>query len=251
MLRKSVISSLIFAAAMFAPSLCAQTVLPGNIQVIVDSKALVDINITTVSHADTVVVTEVVEPVEIVEVCETAEVLPAQESSRNVSQKPVDWSPRPKFGPDGINFVWGAEVGSTIDMSGSEMSSIDFNAAFGLGYKWLNFAGIGAGAHIMVSNSCRTYPIFALIRSDFSKLVKFLFVDFRAGVALNYLEPSIRQTGVYLSPSLGFNLATGEKFRSYITVGYTYISRKDAMRGDTLYEFKPLSMASVRLGVAF
>ena len=162
------------------------------------------------------------------------------------------WAPKPKLGPKGVHFAWGAEVGSTIDMSGNEMSSIDINAAFGLSYKWLSFAGIGAGANIMVSNSCHTYPIYAVLRTDFSKLVKVMFIDLRGGIALNYLDENICQTGGYISPSIGFNLASGATFRSYITVGYTYISRKDEVRPDeTILPYKSLSMATVRLGVAF
>lgn len=161
------------------------------------------------------------------------------------------WAPKPKWGPQTAKFAWGAEVGSTIDMSGNEMSSIDFSASFGLHYKWLSFAGIGVGANIMVNNSYRTYPIYVDLRTDFSKLVKFLFIDFRGGVALNYLERNMRQTGAYVSPSIGFNLASGETFRSYLTLGYTFISRKDIHRGEEVFPYKSLSLATVRLGVAF
>lgn len=166
-------------------------------------------------------------------------------------QKHHNWVPSPKMGPTGLRFVWGAEFGATVDMSGNEMSSIDFNAAFGLGYKWLSFAGVGAGANIVINNSNRTYPIFALIRTDFSQLVKFLFLDLRGGVALNYLEGNSHQEGLYLSPSIGFNLATGRTFRSYLTLGYTYINRRDYTHHDDLIHLEPLSMASIRLGVAF
>ena len=161
------------------------------------------------------------------------------------------WAPRPKFGPEGLHFAWGAEFGSTIDMSGHEMSSVDFNAAFGLSYKWLSFAGLGVGANIVVNNSCRTYPVFGVIRTDFSRLVKVLFLDLRAGVAFNFLEDNVTQGGTYLSPSLGFNLATGTTFRSYITVGYTYIYREDVTSSQRVWHYTPLSMATVRLGIAF
>lgn len=161
------------------------------------------------------------------------------------------WNPKLKMGPNGVHFAWGAEFGSTIDMSGHQMSSIDFNAAAGISYKWLSFAGIGVGANIVVSNSCRTYPVFVLLRTDFSKWVKLLFLDFRAGVALNYLEDNSHQAGAYISPSVGFNLATGKNFRSYLSLGYTYISRNDYNSGDNIIKCRPLSMATVRLGLSF
>lgn len=164
---------------------------------------------------------------------------------------PAGWKTKLSKDPEAARFTWGAEFGSTIDMSGRQMSSIDFNAMAGVRYKWLSMAGAGAGADIMVSNSCRTYPIFAVLRTDFSSLVKIVFIDLRGGVALNYLEGNARQTGGYVSPSIGFKLATGTTFRSYLSVGYTYISRHDYERHDENIRCKPLSMATVRLGVAF
>ena len=169
----------------------------------------------------------------------------------SVATKSRSWSPKPKLGPNGVHFAWGAEFGSTIDMSGHEMSSVDFNVSAGLSYKWLSFAGVGVGANIIVSNSCRTYPVYAHLRTDFSNLVKFLFLDMRGGVAFNNLEDNVNQTGAYISPAIGFNLATGNTFRSYITVGYTYIHRKDVVRNDEVIPYSPLSMATVRLGIAF
>lgn len=153
--------------------------------------------------------------------------------------------------PARVRFSWGAELASSIDLSGHDMSSIDFNAYFGLRYKWLDFAGIGAGANIMVSNSCRTYPVFAVVRSDFSRFKKIMFLDLRGGLALNYLPENMSQRAPYASLSVGFNLARSSKFRSYILAGYTYIGRKDIVTEQRTHEYPSLSMASIRLGVAF
>jgi len=161
------------------------------------------------------------------------------------------WSRKHQYDPGRVYFAWGAEVGSSIDMGGYDMSSVDFNATFGLRYRWINFAGIGAGANIMVSNSCRTYPVFAVFRTDFSGKVKFMFLDIRGGAALNYLPANIHQTDVYGSVSLGFVLATGKSFRSYLMAGYTYVGRRDVAQGEMMTEFSPLSMASIRLGISF
>lgn len=148
-------------------------------------------------------------------------------------------------------FVWGAEAGSSIDLSGNDMSSIDFNATMGLSRGWISFLGAGVGADIMVSNSCRTYPVFALFRTDFSKRVKLLFMDVRVGAALNYLPNNVSQTTPYVSVNLGINLATGKTFRSYVLAGYTYVDRKDVMRDERVTPYEPLHMATIRLGIAF
>lgn len=148
-------------------------------------------------------------------------------------------------------FAWGAEAGSSIDLSGNDMSSIDFNASVGFSRGWISFLGAGVGADIMVSNSCRTYPVFALFRTDFSRRVKLLFMDVRVGAALNYLPSNVSQTAPYVSLNLGINLATGKTFRSYVLAGYTYVGRKDVTRDERVTPYEPLQLATIRLGIAF
>ncbi|MGN0223543.1 MAG: hypothetical protein ACI4AM_05915 [Muribaculaceae bacterium] len=152
----------------------------------------------------------------------------------------------------GTRFVWGAEAGAGIDMSNNDMSSIDFNASFGLSRGWIDMVGVGAGVNMPVSNSCRSYPIFAVLRTDFSPQLRLCFLDVRGGVSLNYLARDQQQTGLYGSINLGVNLATGSKFRSYVLIGYTFIDRKDLWEDDmTFTMYSPLHMATIRLGVSF
>lgn len=149
------------------------------------------------------------------------------------------------------HFCWGAEFGSGIDMSGNDMSSIDFNAGFGMRRSWISFLGIGAGANIMVSNSCRTYPLFVCFRPSWPKLTKLLFLDIRGGAALNYLPNNASQTTPYGAFAVGINLARGKSFNSYILCGYSFIDRNDVTVDERVTPYKPLHMAIVRLGIAF
>lgn len=162
-----------------------------------------------------------------------------------------DWRPSPVQKPAETKFAWGAEFGSSVDLSGNDMSSIDISASFGVSHKWIMLAGLGAGANVMISNSCRTYPIYAVFRTDFSSFMKILFVEARGGIALNYLYDNVTQTGGYAGLYVGFNLARGKKYRSYITAGYTFVDRKDVHSGEMVTKYDFLSLASVRLGVTF
>lgn len=148
-------------------------------------------------------------------------------------------------------FSWLAEAGSSIDLSANDMSSIDITAAFGLRRGVLDFAGIGAGANIMISNSCRSYPIYAMVRTSFTPTNDVVFLDVRGGLALNYLYDNVTQTGAYASASVGFNLARGRKFRSYILAGYTFVGRSDAAVGEATVPYSSLNIAMVRLGISF
>lgn len=149
-----------------------------------------------------------------------------------------------------LRFTWGADLGASIDMSGDDMSSIDFNASFGLSRKWINFLGIGAEANIMVNNSCRSYPLFVQFRTNFQNRPTIMFWDLKAGVSLNYLEHNHQQTGAYASTGIGFYLARSAKFSSHLIIGYTYKERRPII-GELTHNFHDLHYAGVRIGVAF
>lgn len=146
------------------------------------------------------------------------------------------------------NFGWGIDAGTSIDVSGHDMSTINFDAYFGYKDRYIDIAGFGAGIHMMVSNSCRYFPLYGVIRTGFSSKNSLCFLDFRAGVAIDNLNDGSTQTVPYINPAVGFNLATGAKFKSYLIVGYIYNGMKSF--GDTSIA-GGLSMINFRIGVSF
>ncbi len=137
-------------------------------------------------------------------------------------------------------FTWGAEVGSGIDMGGDNMSTLNIAALIGYRTSWINFAGVGLGIDMMMSNSCRAYPVYA----------KLFFAEMRAGVAFNQATNVPDRTNLFLQPGAGIYLATGKTFASYLTLSYTY----NAMtfygdKKDTLVH--GLNMATLSIGVTF
>lgn len=150
-----------------------------------------------------------------------------------------------------VKFSWGAEAGASIDLTGQEMSAIDFNASFGMKYSWVRFLGIGVGADIAISNSCRSYPLYVDFRTNFRKEPSLFFWAVKCGVALNYLQHNAQQTSAAGYTGLGINLAQGRKFSSYMLIGYSFRNRKDIEGGDYTLKLKPIHYASVRLGVSF
>lgn len=147
-------------------------------------------------------------------------------------------------------FTWGAEVGSGIDMGGDNMSTINIAALIGYRTSWINFAGVGLGIDMMMSNSCRAYPVFGMIRSSFAEKPKLFFAEMRAGVAFNQATNVPDRTNLFLQPGAGIYLATGKTFASYLLLSYTY----NAMtfygdKKDTLVH--GLNMATLSIGVTF
>ncbi|MCM1348671.1 MAG: hypothetical protein NC338_04600 [Firmicutes bacterium] len=149
------------------------------------------------------------------------------------------------------HFVWGAEVGGAIDMTSNNLSSLNLDAYFGYKNSWINALGVGASVNMMVSNSVRAFPVYAMLRTDFSSQKKLLFMDLRGGVAFNNLTYGSSQTSLYLSPGIGINLASSKTFNSYITLSYIYNGLKPFNLGDRHCDVDGLSMACLRLGISF
>lgn len=149
------------------------------------------------------------------------------------------------------HFVWGAEVGGSIDMTSNGLSSINADAYFGYKNAWIDAVGVGASVNMMVNNSVRTYPVYALLRTDFSSGRGLVFMDLRGGIAINNMTYSDSQTSLYLSPGIGFNLARGRSFCSYMTLSYIYNGLRPFDLGDHRCDVDGLSMACLRLGIRF
>ena len=149
------------------------------------------------------------------------------------------------------HFVWGAEVGGSIDLTSNNLSSINLDAYFGYKNSWINAVGIGASVNMMVSNSVRSFPVYAMFRTDFSSRPRLLFMDLRGGIAINDITYGNSQTSLFLSHGVGINLARGRSFSSYITLSYIYNGLKPFDLGDRRCDVDGLSMACLRLGVSF
>lgn len=149
------------------------------------------------------------------------------------------------------HFVWGAEVGGAIDLTSNNLSSVNLDAYFGYKNSWVDALGVGASVNMMVSNSVRSFPVYGLIRTDFSSRHKLMFMDLRGGIAINNLTYGSQQTSLYLSPGVGVNLAVGKTFKSYIILSYIYNGLKPFDLGDRRCNVDGLSMACLRLGISF
>ncbi len=153
-----------------------------------------------------------------------------------------------------FNFAWGAELGGSIDMTGSDMASFNFGLHVGISYSWIKFLGVGASYNIMTANSCRHMPVYAELRTDFSARPRLLFFDIRGGVSINSLPQDISRTGGYVFTGIGCNLAKSKKFASYLLVGYSFVNKGNlVVPADSSLPMHTddLSYATVSLGVTF
>lgn len=149
------------------------------------------------------------------------------------------------------HFIWGAEAGGSIDMTTNDMSTVNIDAFFGYTGKWIGVAGVGAGIHMMVSNSCRAFPVYAIFRTSFSSKPKLCFLELRGGCVVNNVDYDTTRARLYMNPGVGFNLARGRSFTSYITLSYEYNGLDTYMKDAVRHDIHGLSNAQVRIGISF
>lgn len=149
------------------------------------------------------------------------------------------------------HFTWGADLGSSFDLTNQEMTSFDLSACFGYRNRSLRFLGIGAGIHMMINNSSRAYPVYLQCRTTFTSTQKFIFLEAKAGVSFITLYNDITRRPLYAAVGIGFTLASGRNFSSHITLGYSFTPLNDIQLASQPKPMKDLHEAVIRLGVAF
>lgn len=148
-------------------------------------------------------------------------------------------------------FAWGADIGSSIDMTGQDMTAIDIDANFGYKNGFIKFIGIGAGIKMMVSNSSRCYPVYGLFRSSFSTLPKECFMEVKAGISFNNLYTDIYQKNFVGGLGVGFVLASGRTFSSHITLGYEFMPMDGVKTDAMVSRLSDLHYATIKIGASF
>lgn len=124
------------------------------------------------------------------------------------------------------HFAWGLDAGSAVDLTANDMTSINIHGYFGYKGSWLRFIGVGAGINTMISNSSRSYPVYGMLRTSFSRRHQLCFMDLRAGVSFNNILAYPSQTDFYGSLGIGVTLAHGRKFSSHIVLSYDFMPIK-------------------------
>lgn len=121
------------------------------------------------------------------------------------------------------HFTWGADLGSSVDLTGNDMTSLDIHGCFGYKGPGVRLAGIGAGINSMMNNASRCYPVYAILRTSFTREPQLCFLDLRLGVSFNNILNYKSQTDFYGTIGAGITLAKGKKFSSHIIVSYNFM----------------------------
>lgn len=149
------------------------------------------------------------------------------------------------------HFTWGAEVGSSIDISGYDTSTFDADVMFGYKNGWFKILGVGAGIHRAFGTGDNFVPVYAVVRTSFSRKPRLFFLSFKAGYSFNTMgdSPTFGDTNSALGA--GVNLAFSRRFKSHIVLAYEF--RHFNARHKSLYDLpcENISLATISFGVNF
>lgn len=149
------------------------------------------------------------------------------------------------------HFTWGAEFGSSIDMTGQNLSTFDLDLNFGYKNSYIKIAGVGVGIHRSIKSGDNYIPVYAVFRSSFRKKPSLCFLNVQIGYSFNTIHNAPTFGDFSSTLGLGINLMQSRRAKSYIMVslGNRHFSQnhKSLIKLDT----KNVLVAKLQIGVNF
>lgn len=159
--------------------------------------------------------------------------------------------PKSTFDLAKSHFTWGAEFGSSIDMSARNMSTFDIDVNIGYKNAYIKVAGIGAGLHRGISSGLNFIPVYALIRTSFRKQPSLFFLNALAGYSFNRIPGSNVHGDIIASLGCGINLTQSRHAKSFIILSAAsrYFDKKhEELTG---IDTRSIVMARLQIGINF
>ncbi len=149
------------------------------------------------------------------------------------------------------HFTWGAEAGTSIDLTAHDMSTFDVDVLLGYKNSFLNMAGVGVGIHRTIHTGDNFIPIYATLRSSFRPGRSLMFMNMRFGYSFNTIGDSPTFGDFNAAIGVGFNLSQSRRARTYILLNLAYRHfnerNKNMISLDTSYVY----IAQLLFGVNF
>ncbi len=167
-----------------------------------------------------------------------------------VSAKADNHQDPDKHFPNG-HFAFGIELGSSIDVSGYDMSTFDADINIGFKNNFIRTVGLGTGVHRSFGTRDTYVPVYFLFRSSFSSRPQPLFMHLQAGYSFNTLADSPTFGDTTACIGLGINLSSSRKFRTHIIVGYCFRHFDTKHQDMTRVDRENVSLAQLSFGINF
>ena len=148
-------------------------------------------------------------------------------------------------------FIWGAELGMCVDLSGMDMSTFNFDLIAGWRNPWVQTLGVSVGVHKSLGTSDTFLPICLVVRSSFRPKPSLFFMDLRLGYSFNTVAKSPLFGDTCASLGCGINLKLSRKFQSYVILSYAFRHFNERHVEMTGVSRSDVSLAMVSFGLSF
>lgn len=149
------------------------------------------------------------------------------------------------------HFTWGAEFGSSIDMSARNMSTFDVDVNLGYKNAYFKVIGVGAGFHRGISSGINFIPLYLVIRTSFRKKPSLFFLNAQAGYSFSRIPDQDMHGDLISALGLGINLTQSRHAKSYIilsAVGRYFDKKHQELTG---IDASSIIMARLQIGINF
>lgn len=174
---------------------------------------------------------------------------PTQANGETVNLEPAQ--PQHKISEKVSHFTWGAEFGTSIDMSGYDSSTFNIDAVAGYRNPWFKILGMGIGLHRAIGSGDNYVPLYALMRTSFSRRPQMLFMSMKVGYSFNTIGDAPTFGDVNASAGIGINLAKGKTFSSHMILAYEFRHFNNRHRSEVEIDAEDISLVSLSFGVNF
>lgn len=148
-------------------------------------------------------------------------------------------------------FVWGADVGSSVDLTGHNLTTFDVNINCGLRNSIFSILGIGLGVQRSIGNSTSFVPIYGIVRTSFRKKPSNFFFNLKAGYSFNTLSSSESKGGFLFSTGGGIILKRTKRLYSFIMLAYGFYHINDRTVDDVRLDIDHVDFAQIVFGITF
>lgn len=150
------------------------------------------------------------------------------------------------------HFTWGAEVGSSLDLTGHDMSTFDVDALFGYKNSAIRMLGFGVGIHRSIQHGDNFIPVYATIQTSFRSKPSLFFMSLKMGYSFNTFSDSPTFGDMVSSIGVGINLSNSRLVKTYVllSAGYRYFNTRHIDLIDRITQHY-IYIAQLRFGVSF
>lgn len=153
---------------------------------------------------------------------------------------------------DKSHFTWGAEAGSSLDLTSHDLSTFDVDVLLGYKDSFVKLVGIGAGIHRSIHTGNNFIPVYGVFRTSFRRKPSLLFMNLQAGYSFNTISDSGTIGDFTGALGVGINLQQTRKAKSYIILSavYQYFSKSNMDKID-IVDTNYIFFARLAVGVNF